>query len=788
MSHAQEQNSNINTDTGITDTGITDTGNTKYSFDADIQQLMHLIVHTFYSNRDIFLRELISNSSDALDKIRYNDLKNNNTSDSNYEIKINLDKELRMLRIEDTGVGMSKDDLLNNLGMIARSGTKNFVKALENKTDMNLIGQFGVGFYSVFLVADKVVVHSKKNDEQGYKWESDGSGSYFLYEEEKKSRGTTIELYIKEDALEYLDELKVKDIIKQHSQYIMYPLNLLVTKTREVEVEESSNTDINNATDETTEEPMDETTENSASVDTTNDEGTINEETTEEKPKNTITESYEEWEKINEQQPIWIRNPDDVKLEEYNAFYKNLTNDYDDCLRYKHFTVEGQIDVKGLLYIPKRAPMDMFQNTNKKNKIKLFVRRVFITDECENLVPDYMSFVSGLIDSNDLPLTVSREMLQQDRNIKLIKKSITKQVLNLLDSLSDTEDYLTFYNEFSKNIKLGVHEDESNRPKLTKLLRFNSTLSRDKLISLDTYISNMKENQPGIYYITGENINIVEHSPFLEKLKNKNFEVLFMTDPIDEYVLQYLKDYEGKKLLSVTKVNLELGDSEDTKKELENVSKEFEPLCKKIKEILKTNVEDVLISNRIIDAPCCLVTAEYGWSANMERIMKAQTLANNQMSQFMMPKKTLELNPNNNMIKQLNNLVNLENDSDNLIDYYINILYNSSILDSGFSLENPRQFSENIYKMLDGSLQNIMSNPENLSKKQTSNSVDESTESVSNSVDESTESVSNSVDESTESVSNSVDESTEGVSNSVDESTEGVSNSVDESTDTVPSV
>jgi molecular chaperone HtpG len=750
MSHTQEQNSNV-----ISDTGITDTGNTKYSFDADIQQLMHLIVHTFYSNRDIFLRELISNSSDALDKIRYNDLKNNNTSDSNYEIKINLDKELRMLRIEDTGVGMSKDDLLNNLGMIARSGTKNFVKALENKTDMNLIGQFGVGFYSVFLVADKVIVHSKKNDEEGYRWESDGSGSYFLSKEEKNSRGTTIELYMKEDALEYLDESKVRDIIKQHSQYIMYPLNLLVTKTREVEVEdeeESNDIDNTNSTDETSEnaasEDASETTENAASEDVSettenaasedagedagedaiNDEGTINEETTEDKPKNTITESYEEWEKINEQQPIWIRNADDIKLEEYNAFYKNLTNDYDDCLRYKHFTVEGQIDVKGLLYIPKRAPMDMFQNANKKNKIKLYVRRVFITDECENLVPDYMSFVSGLIDSNDLPLTVSREMLQQDRNIKLIKKSITKQVLNLLDSLSETEDYLTFYKEFSKNIKLGVHEDESNRPKLTKLLRFNSTLSRDKLISLDTYISNMKENQPGIYYITGENINIVEHSPFLEKLKNKNFEVLFMTDPIDEYVLQYLKDYEGKKLLSVTKVNLELGDSDDTKKELEEVSKEFEPLCKKIKEVLKTNVEDVLISNRIIDAPCCLVTAEYGWSANMERIMKAQTLANNQMSQFMMPKKTLELNPNNNMIKQLNNLVNLENDSDNLVDYYINILYSSSILDSGFSLENPRQFSENIYKMLDGSLKNIMSNSENLSKEQPSNSVDEPVE------------------------------------------------------------
>ena len=685
----------------------------KHNFDADIQQLMHLIVHTFYSNRDIFLRELISNSSDALDKIRYDDLKKSIT-DSSYEIKINLDKESNILKIEDTGVGMSKEDLLNNLGMIARSGTKNFMKALENKQDLSLIGQFGVGFYSVFLVADKVVVRTKKNGENSWRWESTGDGSYFLNEDEKIERGTSIELYMKEDALDYLKESKIKDIIKQHSQYIMYPLNLLVTKTREVEVTETKNTEAEDL-ETKNDEAEDLETKNNEAEDLENDIKEV-EDDSEKQSKNNITESYEEWERVNEQEPIWIKNSDEVTLEEYNKFYKNLTNDYVDCLRYKHFAVEGQIAAKGILFIPKRAPTDMFQNTNKKNKIKLFVKRVFISDNCEELIPDYMNFVSGLIDSDDLPLTVSREMLQQNRTIKLIRKSIIKQVLNLLDDLSGSEDYNTFYNEFSKNIKLGIHEDETNRTKLAKLLRFNTSKSGEKTVSFDTYISNMKENQPGIYYITGENINVVQNSPFLEKLKDKDFEVLFMTDAIDEYVLQYLKEYEGKKLLSVTKVNLDTGDTDSTKKELEELSKEFEPLCKKIKEVLKTNVEDVLISNRIVNTPCCLVTAEYGWSANMERIMKAQTLGNNQMAQFMMPKKTLELNPNNSMIKELNKLVGMGEQYNPILNYYIDILYNSSILDSGFSLQNPRTFSENIYRMMDGSIQNFSANPEEFLK------------------------------------------------------------------------
>jgi len=712
----------------------------KHNFDADIQQLMHLIVHTFYSNRDVFLRELVSNSSDALDKIRYDDLKNSIT-DSSYEININLDKESKMLKIQDTGVGMSKEDLLNNLGMIARSGTKNFMKALEAKQDLNLIGQFGVGFYSVFLVADKVVVRTKKNDETAWRWESTGDGSYFLYEDDKTERGTSIELYMKEDALDYLGESKIRDIIKQHSQYMMYPLNLLVSKTREVDVVESLDTatTLNTANDTTTDATLNTVNDNDATAtdatatDATATDATATDATATanndedgetvndikevldeggETSKKTITESYAEWEKLNDQEPIWIKNSDEVTLEEYNKFYKNLTNDYDDCLRYKHFTVEGQIDVKGVVFIPKKAPMDMFQNEPKKNKIKLYVKRVFISDTCEELIPDYMNFVSGIIDSNDLPLTVSREMLQQNRSIKLIKKSITKQVLNLLDDLSGSDDYETFYNEFSKNIKLGIHSDDVNRVKLTKLLRFNTSNSLDKQISLDTYVLNMKENQPGIYYITGENINIVQNSPFLEKLKNKGFDVLFMTDAIDEYVLQYLTEFDGKKLFSVTKVNLDTGDTENTKKELEELSKEFEPLCKKIKEVLKTDVEDVLISNRIVNTPCCLVTAEHGWSANMERIMKAQTLGNNQMAQFMKPKKTLELNPNNNMIKELNKLVGMGDQYSSILNYYIDILYNSSILDSGFSLQNPRTFSENIYRMMDGSIQNFSANPD----------------------------------------------------------------------------
>uniref|UniRef100_A0A6C0J0J0 Histidine kinase/HSP90-like ATPase domain-containing protein n=1 Tax=viral metagenome TaxID=1070528 RepID=A0A6C0J0J0_9ZZZZ len=674
-----------------------ETNEKKCAFDADIQQLMHLIVHTFYSNRDIFLRELISNSSDALDKIRYENLQNNESNNEDYKINMKIDRENKLLTIEDTGLGMSEEDLLNNLGTIARSGTKNFLKTLESKNDLNLIGQFGVGFYSVFLVAEKVIVNTKKDKNIGFSWISDGNGEYIIKENlEKKDRGTSITIFVKEDALNYLEEGKIKEIIKQHSQYITYPINLLVTKTREIE---------------NTEEGVDD--ENTA-----NKEGLVEdvEESEEKKIRNKITETYEEWEKLNEQEPIWIKSSDQVSLEEYNKFYKNLSNDFDDCLRYKHFKVEGNIDVKGVLFIPKRAPMDMFQtNNNNKNKIKLYVKRVFICDDCPELIPDYMNFVTGIIDSDDLPLTVSREMLQENKTINLIRKSVTKQVLNTLESLSESEeDYNNFYKEFSKNIKLGIHEDEKNRNRLTKLLRFNSLKKVDKLLSLDDYISNMKENQPGIYYITGESISKVINSPFLEKLKNKDYNVLFLTDAIDEYMLQYLTEYENKKLLSVTKVNLELGETEEEKKNLETISKDFEPLCLKIKEVLKTNIENVSISNRITNAPCCLVTAEFGWSANMERIMKAQTLGNSQMSQFMSPKKTFELNPNHNMIISLNNILKSNNENTNrLIEYYINILYNSSILDSGFSLDNPRDFSENIYKMMDSSLENLLKNETN---------------------------------------------------------------------------
>ena len=334
---------------------------------------MHLIVHTFYSNRDIFLRELISNSSDALDKRRYEDLKNANT-ENNYGINISLDRESKTLLLEDTGIGMSKDDLLSNLGMIARSGTKNFMKAMENKKDMSLIGQFGVGFYSVFLVAERVVVTTKKNNEDSYVWESDGSGEYIMKLGSKESVGTSIKLFIKEDALEYLEENKIRDIIKQQSEYITYPLNLLVSKTREVEIDEAENKD-----------DLENENENEGDVKEVNEENDNNK-----LEKKTITESYEEWEKVNEQEPVWVKNSSDVSLEDYNNFYKNLSGDYDDFLIHKHFSVEGQIGVKGIVFIPKRAPFDLFQNSKNKNRMKLYVRRVFITDNCEELI-DYMN-------------------------------------------------------------------------------------------------------------------------------------------------------------------------------------------------------------------------------------------------------------------------------------------------------------------------------------------------------------------------------------------------------------
>jgi len=673
----------------------------KHVFQAEVNRMMKLIINSLYRNKEVYLRELISNASDALDKIRLLSLTDKSVLEATEElsIKIKADKENHVLHITDTGVGMTKDDLINNLGTIAKSGTADFLNKLQDasSTDQfnDLIGQFGVGFYSAFLVADKVIVTSKHNDDKQYIWESDAN-SYSVAEDPRGptlKRGTQISLYLKEESYDFLEQDTVRDLIKKYSQFINFNIYLWGSSTKTVEepIEEDEE-------EETTEEPE-------KKDDEADDEGTVEEDKEEEekKPKTKkVDKTTWDWELCNESKPIWTRKPEDIEQDEYDEFYKSITKDKNGPMTQTHFIAEGEVTFKSLLFVPNNQPSEQFNKYGQAaENIKLYVRRVFITDDFKDMMPNYLSFVKGVVDSDDLPLNVSRETLQQHKLLKVIKKKLVRKTLDMIKKISD-DKYAAFWAEYSTNIKLGVIEDTANRTRLAKLLRFTS--SNGKLTSLAEYVERMKDKQESIFYMAGSSKEEVEKSPFVERLLKKGYEILYLTEAVDEYAISALPEFEGKKFQNVAKEGFSIdGDTDAAKARKEAVKEKFEPLTKWLGEdSLKDHILRAEVSERLTDSPCALITSKFGWTGNMQKIIQSQTHSKTQDMQrdyYLNQKKTLEINPRHPLIKELLRRVE-DNPADKTASDMAVMMYNTATLRSGYSLKDTVNFAQQIEAMM----------------------------------------------------------------------------------------
>jgi molecular chaperone HtpG len=625
----------------------TTTGNREtLGFQTEVKQLLQLMIHSLYSNREIFLRELVSNASDACDKLRFEGLHNAALfeNDSELNIRIGFDKTARTLTISDNGIGMSRDEVINNLGTIAKSGTREFFSRLsgDQQKDASLIGQFGVGFYSAFIVADKVTVVTRRGGEksdQGVRWESDGGGEFSIEMTEKSARGTEITLHLRDDQDDLLAGYKLREIVKKYSNHIVQPILMKKEEWKENQYE-----------------------------------------------------TLDEDETVNQASALWAKPKSEISEEQYKEFYKHVGHDYDDPLAWSHARVEGRQEYTQLLYIPKRAPFDMWDR-NARHGIKLYVRRVFIMDDAEQLMPLYLRFVRGVVDSSDLPLNVSREILQESKDIEAIRKGCTGKVLGLLTDMAqnDAEKYAGFWGEFGKVLKEGVGEDMPNKDKIAGLLRFASTHAdtAEETVSLADYIARMKDGQEKIYYVTAETFNAAKNSPHLEVFRKKGIEVLLMSDRVDEWALSYLTEFEGKPLASVAKGGLDLGKLEDEaeKQAQEKQADEFKELTDKIKTSLGERVKEVRVTHRLTDSPACLVAEENDMSANLARMLKAA----GQKAPASQP--ILEINPQHPVVLRLRA-------EEKRFDDWAAVLFDQALLAEGGQLDDPATFVKRVNQLM----------------------------------------------------------------------------------------